>query len=478
MKRLRRFGGGAPLEGRGVVKGRFLDRAGLVAAAVAMGLGCLAGAGQAIGASDALQDPFPRPRAIEPNVAFWRDVFARYSRNHTIIHDNVDLDRVYAVLDFRDWAGPNGRLDAKQERLRRQREKEARARYVAILERLETGRARPGDWTIEEQRVAALFKDAPGPDRYQGAAERVRLQSGLRERFREGYARLKGFEPAMVEIFRRKGVPPELARMTLVESTFDLEAYSKVGAAGVWQFMPRTGRQYLRIDSAIDERRDPLRSTWAAAEHLRSDYESLGSWPLAITAYNHGRGGIARGVRMVGSSDIGALVRRYEGRNFGFASRNFYAEFLAALDVTRDEERFFGGPVEPIPAPRSREIRMKKSMRLHYAARQAGVGYETLIAMNPAFLSRVVDGRSSIPAGYRMRVPATSGDAQLALAQADASRAARGRPRYQFHHVRRGQTLGGIARRYGTTAGTLQRINGIRRPRSLRVGAVLKVPAG
>lgn len=444
-----------------------------------VGVGCalvLVLLGSALAAS-AATNPFPRPPLLEPNVEFWRDIFARYSRNQTVIHDDTDLGRVYTVLDFRSWAGENGRLGAKHDRMRDDRVREVRKYYVSILKRLHARAGRTDGLTSEERRVRALFDDVKGANKYRLAAERVRAQSGLKERFREGVARMKGYEAEMTDIFRRKGVPPSLTRMALVESTFDLEAYSRVGAAGVWQFMPRTGRQYLRIDSAVDERRDPLRATWAAAEHLKRDRAALGAWPLAITAYNHGRGGIARAVRTVGTEDMGEISRRYKGRSFGFASRNFYAEFLAALDVTRDEGKYFGGPVDPIPAPRSREIQLRKSMRLHAAARHVGVSSETLIAMNPAFLPRVLGGRSSIPRGYRLRVPREGQDGRLAVAQANARREASGKPRYVFHEVRRGQTLGSIARRYNTTVGTLQRVNSIRRPRSLQVGQVLRIPA-
>jgi membrane-bound lytic murein transglycosylase D len=165
-------------------------------------------------------------------------------------------------------------------------------------------------------------------------------------------ARQKGYLPAMQAILRQHGVPEELAHLTLVESCFNLEAYSKVGAAGVWQFMPSTGRQYMTVDGAIDERRDPLRSTQAAAEHLRGDYEVLGTWPLAITAYNHGRGGMARAVRTVGTTDFGEISSNYRGPAFGFASRNFYPEFLAALEVVARSEDHFG-EVREVPAPRS-----------------------------------------------------------------------------------------------------------------------------
>ena len=121
---------------------------------------------------------------------------------------------------------------------------------------------------------------------------------------------------------------------------------------------------------------------------------------------------------------------------------------------------------------------MRRSLRLHDASKQVGVPIETLVAMNPAFLPRIISGRSSIPRGYRLRVPARAEDARLARSQEDHRRKARGEPLFVFHEVRRGQTLGGIARKYGTTIAALKNWNGIRRPRSLQVGRVLRVPAG
>ena len=133
---------------------------------------------------------FPRPASLEPNIEFWRNIFASYSRNQTVVHDNEHLDRVYAVLDFQNWAGENGRLDAKHDRLRREREKAARTRIVSVLRSLHTKRARPSSWTPEEQRVARMFEGETDARRFARAAERVRLQSGMRERFRQGWARL------------------------------------------------------------------------------------------------------------------------------------------------------------------------------------------------------------------------------------------------------------------------------------------------
>jgi membrane-bound lytic murein transglycosylase D len=127
----------------------------------------------------------------------------------------------------------------------------------------------------------------------------------------------------------------ELAALPMVESSYNPQAYSKAGAVGLWQFIRSTGKQYLTIKRKRDDRRDPIRATEAAAHLLRHNYETLGSWPLAITAYNHGREGILTARAAVGSSAIEEIIARYNGPRFGFASRNFYAEFLAALEVVR-----------------------------------------------------------------------------------------------------------------------------------------------
>ena len=153
---------------------------------------------------------------------------------------------------------------------------------------------------------------------------------------------LNFFLDEIKQIFREHGLPVDLAYLPHVESSFNPDAYSKFGAAGIWQFTRSTGRRFMKVGYVLDERRDPIRATYAAAQLLKENYAKLGSWPLAITAYNHGLSGVRRAVRETGSDDIGEIVRQYKGSRFGFASRNFYAAFLAAADVSRDSERYFG----------------------------------------------------------------------------------------------------------------------------------------
>ena len=142
--------------------------------------------------------------------------------------------------------------------------------------------------------------------------------------------------------FRDRGLPEDLAYLPHVESSFNTHAYSKYGAAGMWQFMRATGRRFLKVNYVVDERLDPLTATRAAAQLLKDNHKLLGTWPLAITAYNHGEVGMQRAVRKMGTKDIVAIIERYKGRSFGFASRNFYPQFLAARRVARSWRAHFG----------------------------------------------------------------------------------------------------------------------------------------
>ncbi len=420
----------------------------------------------------------PRPASFEPDIGFWKSIFGTYSRNQVVLHDNRHLGIVYMVLDFRPADDPGRVLNRKERRAREKRVKSEQKRIEAALERLHRFAGRPPKMTPLEARVRDRVTRVSTGLNYAKASGRVRAQSGLRESFSAGLIRQSGYLAEMETIFRKKGLPVSLARMPLVESCFDVDAYSKVGAAGVWQFMPRTGRQYLKINSALDERRDPIRATEAAAEHLRRDHEALGSWPLAVTAYNHGRGGMQRAIRSHGS-DFESMVRTYRGRRFGFASRNFYIELLAAIDVSRDAESYFG-ELPKLESPELREVKLRRSMRLQDAARHVGVPREQLLATNPAFLRRVRYGVDRIPRGYRLRVPRSARDASLATRRRDLGRSSAGKtePRVVVHRVSRGQTLGGIARRYGSTVREIQKMNGVRNPRRIQAGQDLIIPLG
>src|SRR5690606_2556111 len=209
----------------------------------------------------------------------------------------------------------------------------------------------------------------------------------------------------IAETFANRGLPPELAVLPHVESSFNPSAYSKVGAAGLWQFMRSTGRRYLRIDSEVDDRLDPFRSTEAAAQLLEYNYRVLGTWPLALTAYNHGAAGMRRAKQATGTDDIEKIVRTYRSRTFGFASRNFYVSFLAALEIDRNPEKYFG-KIEPLPEVKFQEVALPAYVPVASLVRALGIDQATLREFNPALRPIVWSGQRHVPKGYHLRLPA------------------------------------------------------------------------
>jgi membrane-bound lytic murein transglycosylase D len=250
----------------------------------------------------------------------------------------------------------------------------------------------------------------------------------------------------------------------------------------MWQFMPRTGREYMRVTRSIDERRDPLESTRAAAGYLKQAYDLLGNWPLAITSYNYGRAGIARAVAEVGSDHLVTLIENYVHPYFGYAPKNFYAEFLIAVDIGRNVERYFPGLDLDRPVP-LREIELDRGTSLAAVSRATGLSQNQLLGWNPALSSRP----GVIPAGYRVKVPADIKNAPVVQVAAAArpepqpkskiaSRRSEPQVKTVRHRVKRGETLIEIAERYGASVERIVRANRLRRANAVRAGTTLLIP--
>ncbi len=334
----------------------------------------------------------PEPAELEPDVRFWMRVYSEISTNEGFIHDQRDLSVVYQTLHFDPSLPPRER-----ERL----VTDAREHYQAILRRLGSGAAPQND---DEQRVSGLWPGAV-PARLAQAADDVRFQLGQSDRFRAGLQRAGIWESHISQTLSQQGLPPEIAALPHVESSFQPTAMSKAGAAGLWQFIRSTGRRYLRIDRAVDERLDPYRSTEAAAQLLSYNYRLLGSWPLAITAYNHGAEGMRRARAQVGSDDIVQIVRHYHSPSFGFASRNYYASFLAALRLDRDQSRYFGA-LKREPETASQEVALDAPVRADALAGVLKLSRDRLRELNPALRATVWNLQQPVPRGYRLRLPA------------------------------------------------------------------------
>lgn len=343
-------------------------------------------------------ETFPVPPEIQPNVDFWRHVYGIWSRGEVAIHDNRYLGVVYEVVKLPEPI-KEGYTDAQRDLVRART-----ARYEERLRTLEE-RVRAGQrLTADEQALLTQIESAGGRDAVFGAAERLRTQRGLRERFRRGVEISGRYDDMFRDIMRSQGVPEDLAFLPHVESSFQTNAVSSVGAAGIWQFMPATGRMFMTVNDTVDDRLDPIVAAEGAARYLAQAHARLGSWPLAITSYNHGQGGMANAKAQFGD-DIGAIVKNYRGQYFGFASRNFYAEFIAAREVTRHANRYFPeGLKREQPWSHDRLV-LNHPMPVDHVANHYGLSPHRIADLNLHLRPRARDGRANLPAGTTVWLP-------------------------------------------------------------------------
>ena len=418
----------------------------------------------------------PRPPELQRDVNFWIRVYSEITTNEGFLHDEWDLSVVYARIQFPADTTSSLRSDAVDA---------ARDRYVAALKSAAAALAAlaPGapvdhsGLAVDEQRVIAAWGAAATPERLLEAARGVRFQLGQSDRFRGGIVRSGAWETHIAETFANRGLPPELAALPHVESSFTANAYSKVGASGLWQFMRSTGRRYMRVDDIVDERLDPFRSTEAAAQLLAYNYRVLGTWPLALTAYNHGAAGMRRAREAMGTDDFVTIARRYRGTTFGFASRNFFPSFLAALTIDQNPEKYFGA-IERAAELRFREVAMPGYARLSAVERAVDVPRGTLRELNPALRPPIWDGTRLLPRGYRLRLPPGSSEmtSELLAQRIGTNELYAAQIAARSHRVGRGETLPTVARRYGLSTRALADLNGLEPNSRVRRGRVLRLP--
>ena len=329
----------------------------------------------------------------------------------------------------------------------------------------------------EERRVRALWPETISARALNEAAGRVRFQLGQADRFRAGLIREAGaYEAHIAETLANMGLPAELSALPHVESSLRSRPYSKAGAAGLWS--PRSTRGcFMRIDSTVDERMDPYRST-VAAQLLQFNYDLLGTWPLALTAYNHGASGMRRAKEKQGTDDIVTIIRTHQSRTFGFASRNYYVAFLAALEIDRNPEQYFGAltrraevKTQPFELPAH-----VPSARWSAPSVWTGRPCARSIPHSPA---AVWSGERYVPLGFVLRLPEGSAGQRIRGCDLRAWRRANDSMRKvdRAYRVRSGDTLSRIASVNGTTVAALMRLNDLRaQPGQVRVGRVLQLP--
>lgn len=279
---------------------------------------------------------FPKSAALEPAVDFWRKTYAVWQRSEVAFHDDRYMNIVYEVMTLPGYVGEG--LTSEQKEIMNQRRDFWKARVSELESKLRYNAALNAN---DRQLIAKLESSGkPLNSILPGASDRVRAQRGTKERFKRGLEISGRYNLQFRKIFRDAGLPEELAYLPHVESSFQPAARSSAGAVGMWQFTKAAAQTFMPGNDSVDRRLDPFASANGAARYLTHAYKKLADWPAAITSYNHGVGGMKRAQNQMGT-DFVRIVEQYNGPAFGFASRNYYAQFLAAREIANNPEAYF-----------------------------------------------------------------------------------------------------------------------------------------
>ena len=341
---------------------------------------------------------FPCSDSMREGVEFWKRVWTQWTLAQVVLHDTERPSIVYEVFEL---PPPIGEVYTDEQREYVKGRREALQARLAAIE-VKIAEATPLD--DDEKALVLRVTDVVGSDGLLGASLRVRSQRGLRERFRRGLEISGRYHDAFVAVFREAGLPEDLAALPHVESSFQVAARSSAGAVGVWQFTRGAARKFMLLTPGLDERLDPIASARGAARYLKAAYDALGSWPLAITSYNHGIEGM-RAARDRFGLDFPRILEEYDGRTFGFASKNFYKEFLAAREIASDPAAYFPEGLEKDPPLVEERVMIDRPTPARGVATRYGVSLAGLAAINPAWTARALHGSSPLPAGTEVWLP-------------------------------------------------------------------------
>lgn len=356
-----------------------------------------------------ISDDFDIPKTLQDRVGFWFDIYTKYDDNRRVIHHQDFPWVIFKVVDVTEIINapkPKARWmrNEKADKLVKQEVEKIRA-TIAKLARGTSTKKLNADELLVAQALTRLNGNI------QKAAKKsigeVRVQMGQRNFFAEGLSVSPRYLKTMEKIFADKKLPVELTRLPFVESSFNKHATSKVGATGIWQFMGNTGRKFMIVNDTIDERRSPFKATEGAARLLKENHMILSrSWPLALTAWNHGPGGVRKASKAAGSKDLGTIIARYRSKSFDFASSNFYSEFLGALYAEKYNDMIFSG-VDREPEFNPQIVKVSRLVKAKEVLRASGLDEETFLLMN-ADLKLALKRNSILPLGFRLHVPDTS----------------------------------------------------------------------
>ena len=422
---------------------------------------------------------FPCPDALRRRVDFWIDVYGRWRTNDAILHDAQRPHRVYKIIKGK-VCGTNGNTQFIKEQKR-----QIRLRLERIATLIERNK------TITQAKDKHYLNMFPGrsPAVLRRATRNLRCQSGNKDGFRNALRRFGTYGPIVRRVLKDAGLHQDIQYLPFVESSYNPEAYSRVGAAGMWQIMPRTARVLgLELNATMDERLDPEAASWAAARYLKDSRKNLTVaarskkanvsdselTPFVITSYNYGVNGMRRAIKKLGP-DFLTVLNRYRTKKFRVAVKNFYAGFLAARHVAQNSSRFFGSYSKGRPL-RYDTIMLRKSASIDRIRAVFGISLSRLKSLNPALTRFVWHGWREIPGGYPLRLPLRQGGwaAKIAYLHSLPPEADRGTPKR--YSVRSGDTACAIASAFRVKCRDLIDMNRLGRQAVIRVGQSLQIP--
>jgi membrane-bound lytic murein transglycosylase D len=296
------------------------------------------------------------------------------------------------------------------------------------------------------------------------------FQTRLRDRFEEWLARSRRYIPLMQQILKEHQLPEDLVFLALIESGFNPKAFSRAKAAGPWQFIQGTGKKYgLRIDSWIDERRDPVKSTVAAAKYLKDLYGLFGSWPLSMASYNAGEGRVKRAMARTKAEDFWEL----NSSSLRPETKNYVPKFMAATIIAKDPEKygFFIDYQSPLIYD---EVEVSKPVHFKVLAKAAGISVSDLKIYNPELKKEMTPPkypryRLKLPPGTKERFLANFSPKTVKEIIASVS---------QKHRIQRGETVSSIARKYDVSVKKILEANQLERESTIQAGQILLIPEG
>ncbi|MCC6141794.1 MAG: transglycosylase SLT domain-containing protein [Nitrospira sp.] len=304
------------------------------------------------------------------------------------------------------------------------------------------------------------------------------FNTSIRSRFEQWLIRLSRYQPLVENIFSEFNIPSDLVYLSLVESGFNPYAFSRAKATGPWQFMKGTGKVYgLRIDNYVDERRDPIKSTVAAARYLRDLYDLFGTWPLAMAAYNAGEGKVMRALHKVQGETFSDISKTKLIRT---ETKQYVPRIMAATVIARNPDQY-GFPQNSVAPHQFEEVLVNRPLHFRAIANTTGIPYEELRLLNPELR------RDATPPGesaYHLKVPVGTSEKVVQLldrvpsykfpplpvvktqrVKADSKR---------WYRVRGGDTLEKVSKRFSIPLKTLKTKNNLTSP-VIKAGELLNI---